>query len=139
MSNADEDVEEQQDTIDPDIVAIKEEIKAARKAQSDAQKHVNNLCIRYGKLLAGGKKKSKKKRSRPTTKDEQSSDEKASPLVCGGNPFSDPPTPCPGTDKNRGSSTKLADGTVIQQCVSCKKAVTNHKRKEAKKAKQTKE
>lgn len=136
MSN-EEEQQEGQGTVDPEIVAIKEEIKAARKAQSDAQKHVNNLCIRYGKLLAGGKKK--KKRSRPTTKDEQSSDEKASPLVCGGNPFSDPPTPCPGTDKNRGSSTKLADGTVIQQCVSCKKAVTNHKRKEAKKAKQTKE
>lgn len=133
MSN-EEEQQEGQGTVDPEIVAIKEEIKAARKAQSDAQKHVNNLCIRYGKLLAGGKKK--KKRSRPTTKDEQSSDEKASPLVCGGNPFSDPPTPCPGTDKNRGSSTKLADGTVIQQCVSCKKAVTNHKRKEAKKVKQ---
>lgn len=130
MSN-EEEVEEQ----DMDIVALKQEIKAARKAQSDAQKHVNNLCIRYGKLLAGGKKSKKKKRSRPATKDEQSSDEKI--LVCGGNPFSDPPTPCPGTDKNRGSSTKLADGSVIQQCVSCKKAVTNHKRKEAKKVKQS--
>jgi hypothetical protein len=148
MSEEEEKVQ-QQDDHDDESAKIKEEIKTLRKELSQCQKKLNNACIRYGKSQSKGKGSKKKNKDVKRTRTEGQEEEgeaagddegtdkgaKESVFECGGNPFSDPPTPCPGTDKNKGSSTKLPDGKVIQQCVTCKKAVTNTKRKEAKKAK----
>lgn len=138
MSSSEENKEVQESN--PEIEAMKDGIKKARKELSACQKRLHNELIRYGKLLASSSS-TNGKRERPkekkTKEKKENKGEGGEAFVCGGNPFSDPPTPCPGTDMTKGASTRLDNGKYIEQCASCKKAVTNTRRKAAKKKAKT--
>lgn len=102
-----------------DLSTLKRQLEEARKELSDKQKQVLQLAIQYGEA------KSKKHKKTPTV---------AGAFVCGGNPLLN--RPCPGGQdeehRTRASATRLEDGTMIEQCLACKKDVKRVKRLRAK-------
>ncbi len=104
-----------------DLSTLKRQLEEARKELSDKQKHVLKLAIQYGEA-----KSKKHKVAKPAAK--------AAGFVCGGNPLLN--RPCPGGQDEehltKASATRLEDGTMIEQCVACKRDVKRVKRLRAK-------